>query len=246
MNHETETRVLVTGATSGIGHAISKRLSAAGCSVIALGRNETALSELQALRGVEPLALDITDRDALATALEGETLDVLVNNAGIIPPVVPFHEMEQADIDATLEVNLSAAVAVTRLVLPDMVERGHGHLFFTSSTAAHAAFPGMGVYGASKAALSALAGSLRCDLAGSGVRVTEIVAGRVETELYRGVLDAAERRKMYEAGRAVQPDDVADMLAAVLQMPEHVDVTRFDILPTDQFVGGGGMVKRNS
>ncbi|MES0885147.1 SDR family oxidoreductase [Roseibium sp. SCP14] len=246
MSIKTSKKVLVTGATSGIGRAVCRKMSSDGHKVLALGRNETALSELQASGNVTPLALDVTDRDGLESALQGEAIDVLVNNAGIMPPVVAFQDMDQVDIDATLEVNLSAAIALTRLVLPGMVGRGSGHLFFTSSTSAHAAFPNMAVYGASKAALSAFAASLRCDLAGTGIRVTEIVAGRVETDLYRGVLDAAARRKMYSTSRAVQPQDAADMLSAVLQMPEHVDVTRFDILPTDQYVGGGAMVERKA
>jgi NADP-dependent 3-hydroxy acid dehydrogenase YdfG len=152
--------------------------------------------------------------------------------------------MAQSDIDATLEVNLSAAIAVTRLVLPGMMERKRGHLFFTGSTAGQAPFANMAVYGASKAAISSFAAALRCDLSGSNVRVTEIVAGRVETALYRDVLSDQARTGMYQAFDAVQPEDVAAMLLSVLQMPAHVDVTRFDILPTAQFVGGGGFAKK--
>ena len=235
---------LVTGATSGIGKAITFALADAGHEVIALGRSAATLDQMQSHPGVRPLALDLTDREALATALEGEEIDVLVNNAGIIPPVVNFADMEQPHIDATLEVNLSAAIATTRLVLPGMTARGRGHLFFTGSTAGQAPFPNMAVYGASKAAISSFAAALRCDMSGSGVRVTEIVAGRVETGLYRDVLSGQARADMYAAFDAVQPDEVAQMLMAVLQMPAHVDVTRFDILPTAQFVGGGGFAKK--
>lgn len=236
---------LVTGATSGIGKAIAFALAEAGHEVIALGRSTAALDQMQSHKGVRPLALDLTDREALATALDGEEIEVLVNNAGIIPPVVGFAEMDQSDIDATLEVNLSAAIATTRLVLPGMVARGRGHLFFTGSIAGQAPFPNMAVYGASKAAISGFAAALRCDLSGSGVRVTEIVAGRVETALYRDALSGQARADMYAAIDAVQPDEVAQMLMAVLKMPTHVDVTRFDILPTAQFVGGGGIAKKD-
>lgn len=235
---------LVTGATSGIGKAITFSLAGAGYEVIALGRSAATLEKMQSTAGVRPLALDLTDREALATALEGEEIDVLVNNAGIIPPVAGFADMAQSDIDATLEVNLSAAIAVTRLVLPGMMARKRGHLFFTGSTAGQAPFPNMAVYGASKAAISSFAAALRCDLSSSNVRVTEIVAGRVETALYRDVLSDQARAGMYQAFDAVQPEDVAAMLLPVLQMPAHVDVTRFDILPTAQFVGGGGFAKK--
>ncbi|WP_420583658.1 SDR family oxidoreductase [Ruegeria sp.] len=243
MNKEKQT-ALVTGATSGIGKAITFALAGAGYQVIALGRSAATLEQMQATEGVRPLALDLTDREALATALEGEQIDVLVNNAGVIPPVTRFDEMDQSDIDTTFEVNLSAAVATTRLILPGMVAREQGHVFFTGSTAGQGPFPNMAVYGASKAAISSFAAALRCDISGSGVRVTEIVAGRVETNLYKEVLTDRARADMYSAFDAVQPDEVAQMLLSVLQMPAHVDVTRFDILPTAQFVGGGGFAQK--
>lgn len=235
---------LVTGATSGIGKAITARLAGAGYDVIALGRSEATLEQMRSTPGIQPLAMDLTDREGLATALEGTEIDLLINNAGIIPPVVGFDQMAQSDIDATLEVNLSAAIAITRMVLPGMMTRKAGHVFFTGSTAGQASFPKMAVYGASKAAISSFAAALRCDVSGSGVRITEIVAGRVETNLYRDALTDQSRADMYSAFDAVQPHEVADMLLAVLQMPAHVDVTRFDILPTAQFVGGGGFATK--
>ena len=250
MDSQTQTApkqtALVTGATSGIGRAITLAMAEAGYDVIALGRRATVLEKMKAYPGVRPMALDLTDREALATALAGEQIDVLVNNAGSIPPITRFFDMDQADIDTTLEVNLSAAIAVTRLVLPAMVARKRGHLFFTGSIAGQGAFPNMAVYGATKAAISHFAAGLRCDLSGSGVRVSEIVAGRVETELYRDALSAQARADMYEVYDAVQPEDVAQMLMTVLQMPPHVDVTRFDILPTAQFVGGGGFAEKDA
>jgi len=236
---------LVTGATSGIGRAMTMALAGAGYDVIALGRSQAALEKMQAVKGVRPLAMDLTDREALSVALAGEEIDVLVNNAGIMPPVTGFDQMDQADIDACFEVNLSAPIALTRMILPGMMERRSGHVFFTGSTAGQGPFPNMAVYGASKAAISSFAAALRCDLAGTDVRVTEIVAGRVETSLYKDVLNETTRAQMYSAFDAVQPEDVAEMLISVLKMPTHVDVTRFDILPTAQFVGGGGFAKKD-
>ena len=237
---------LVTGATSGIGHAITLSLIEMGYEVLALGRSETKLAEMQAIPGVHPLAIDLTDREALAGAIEGVEIDVLVNNAGIIPPTVGFAEMEQSDIDTTLEVNLSAAITATHLVVPGMMARKTGHIFFIGSTAGHHPFPKMAVYSASKAAISAFAAALRCDIAGSGVRTTEVVAGRVETGLYRKVLSDSARADMYSAFDPVQPEDIAQMLISALQMPPHVDVTRFDVMPTAQYVGGGGFASKES
>ena len=243
MNDKTQT-ALVTGATSGIGQAITLALVEAGYRVIALGRSAATPGQMQTTESVRPLAVDLTDREALAIALDGKQIDVLVNNAGVIPPVTGFDRMDQSDIDTTLEVNLNAAIATTRLILPGMMARKRGHVFFTGSTAGQGPFPNMAVYGASKAAISSFAAALRCDISGSGVRVTEIVAGRVETNLYKEILTDRARADMYSAFDAVQPEDVAEMLLSVLQMPAHVDVTRFDILPTAQFVGGGGFAQK--
>jgi len=140
--------------------------------------------------------------------------------------------MKISDIDATLEVNLSAAILLTRLVVPQMRERQSGHILFTGSSAAHAPFPNVAVYSATKAALSGFAASLRADLSPFGIRVTEIVPGRVETQLYKNILDPETRAAMYAGNVAVQPEDVAKMVVALLELPAWADVTRFDIMPT--------------
>lgn len=241
---ERQGLALVTGASSGIGRATSIALAKAGYEVVALGRSESALSELAATGGIRPVVQDIADLEKTAALLAALELDVLVNNAGTMPAQVTLAEMTQADIDRTLAVNLAAVVTATRLALPGMMARKKGHIFFTGSTAGHAAFPKMAVYGATKAAVASLAASLRCEVAGSNVRVTEIVAGRVQTELYRDVLDRQKRSEMYEAFDAVQPEDVARMLVSVLDMPAAVNVSRFDILPTAQYVGGGGFARK--
>lgn len=230
---------LVTGASHGIGKAIALKLVDAGFHTIAIGRNRQSLDELSANSNIKPLVLDLTDRSALRSALENLTVDVIVNNAGMIPKPAPFVEMDQTEIDATLDLNLNAVCETVRLLLPTMIKRCSGHLIFTGSIAGHAPFPNMAVYGASKAAIASFAASLRCDLAGTGIRVTEIVAGRVETNLYRGVYDDRTVDDMYADTQPVQPQHVAEMVATVLSMPAHVNVTRFDILPTAQYVGGG-------
>lgn len=208
-------------------------LSEAGYEIYAVGRSEVALEELRAARsGIMPLAVDVTDREALEAIVTGLHIDVLINNAGMMPPLGNFADMKISDIDATLEVNLSAAVLLTRLVVPQMRDREAGHILFTGSSAAHTAFPNIAVYSAAKAALAGFAASLRADLSPYGIRVTEIVPGRVETRLYKDILDAEARAAMYAGNVAVQPEDVARMVVAVLGLPAWADVTRFDILPT--------------
>ncbi|MFV0385820.1 SDR family oxidoreductase [Paracoccus sp. (in: a-proteobacteria)] len=224
---------LVTGASSGIGRAVTLELARAGYRVHAVGRNEKALNELHASHaGIVPVRLDVTDRAAVVSALAGLEIDVLVNNAGVMPPLGNFCDTEMADIDFALGVNVSAVIALTRLVVPQMRACGAGHVFFTGSAAAHAVFADMAVYSATKGAIACFAAALRADLSPFGIRVTEIVPGRVETALYRDILDDAAWKAMYSAVRTVQPEDVARMVLAVLDLPEWATVPRFDIVPT--------------
>ncbi len=223
----------VTGATSGIGRAVAIGMAQAGYGVYAVGRSRSALEELRATQGgITPIAVDVTDRDALETVVNGLDIDVLVNNAGMMPPLGNFADTAIEDIDAALEVNLSAVILLTRLVVPKMRERGSGHILFTGSMAAHVAFPNLAVYSATKAGIAGFAAGLRADMSPHGVRVTEIVPGRVETGLYKDILDAKAREAMYAATKAVQPEDIAQMVLAVLNLPEWANVSRFDIVPT--------------
>ncbi|MBV8963207.1 MAG: SDR family NAD(P)-dependent oxidoreductase [Hyphomicrobiales bacterium] len=225
------TTAFITGASSGIGRTMAIELHGAGYEVFAVGRSQAALEELRT-HGIKSIALDITDRKALEAVVNDLHVDVLINNAGMIPPLGNFADMEVSDIDATLEVNLRAALLLTRLVVPQMRDRAAGHILFTGSSAAHTAFSNIAVYSATKAALGAFAAALRADLSPHGVRVTEIVAGRVETQLYKDILDKNARAAMYAGNVAVQPEDVAKMVLAVLALPARADVTRFDIMPT--------------
>jgi NADP-dependent 3-hydroxy acid dehydrogenase YdfG len=167
-------------------------------------------------------------------ALSGFAPEVLVNNAGMVAAPGNFCDMAEGDIHRMIATNLTQALLVTRAVVPGMRTRGRGHVVFTGSIAGHTPYPNMAVYAATKAALGGFAQSLRLDLSAHGVRVTEIVAGRVESPLYKDVLSPEARAAMYAGQTAVQPEDVAAMVLAVLAMPPHVDVARFDILPTRQ------------
>jgi len=227
------TTAFITGATSGIGRAMALALSEAGYDVYAIGRSKNALEELRATRpGITPIAVDVTDREALEAVVSDLHIDVLINNAGVMPPLGNFADMKISDIDTTLEVNLSSAIMLTRLVVPQMRDRGAGHIVFTGSSAGHAAFPNVAVYSATKAAIAGFAAALRADLSSHGIRVTEIVPGRVETQLYKDILDAKARAAMYAGNVAVQPEDVARMVVTLLGLPAWADVTRFDIMPT--------------
>lgn len=235
-------QAIVTGATSGIGRAIALALHGAGYQVLALGRDAHALAELGA-QGLQAEALDVTDQAAVTARLAGAAPEVLVLNAGVMPPMANFCDQAQEDIDRALAVNLSAVIHLTRSVAPGMRAAGTGHIFFTGSTAGHAPFANLAVYCATKAAIGGFAQALRLDMAPHGVRVTEIVAGRVETGLYKDLLSAEARAAMYAGNSAVQPKDLADMVLATLALPQSVDVARFDILPTHQATATGGQGK---
>lgn len=227
---------IVTGATSGIGRAVALSLQAAGYRVVAFGRQQAALEVLRA-RELDCRAVDLANRDAVAGAVQGLEPDVLVNNAGMMPRLAPFCDLAEEEIDRAVAVNLGAALHLTRMLAPGMRARGRGHIFFTGSIAGHAPFANMALYCATKAAVGGFAQALRLDLAPHGVRVTEIVAGRVETGLYTDLLPDTARAAMYADASAVQPEDVAAMLTAILALPPHVNVARFDILPTHQATG---------
>lgn len=231
MAHPLKT-ALVTGATSGIGRAMALALAREGHPVIALGRNADALAALAAeAAGIEPLAVDLTDPVAVAT-LAGRQVDILVNNAGMMPKPGPFDAMARAEVDQTIAVNLNAALALTHTVLPQMRARKTGHIIFTGSTAGHAPGANFAVYSASKAAIAAFATALRSELSADGIRVTELVPGRVETALYASVLSEDSRNAMYAGDAALQPEDVAEAMLAVLKLPQRADVARLDIVPT--------------
>lgn len=224
---------LVTGATSGIGRSIALALHAAGYAVLAIGRNVDALTNLAAeAPGLIPLAVDLADPVAIAAALSGRQVDVLVANAGVMPKPAAFDAQSLAEIDQTLLVNLSSVLWLTHNILPQMRARGAGDIVLTGSSAAHAPGANFAVYAASKAGLAAFATGLRGDVAGTAIRVTEIVPGRVETALYGDVLPEAARAAMYQGGTALQPNDIAEAVLAVLRMPAHATVTRLDIMPT--------------
>jgi NADP-dependent 3-hydroxy acid dehydrogenase YdfG len=237
-------RALVTGATSGIGKAVVLALRDAGLQVIAVGRSPEALDELRAEPGVTVVEADVRQIEAFSEILVRYPMDVLVNNAGVLSTRSSFQEMDPAEIDNMFDINLKAPLHLTRKALPGMIERGFGHLFFIGSSAGRAAHPGAAVYGASKAGISLFCDALRCDLLGSGVRVTEIAPGRVQTQLYKNAMGMqAAGAELYEGYESIMPEDIATLLLAALSLPQQVDVSRLEVFPTAQAVGGARMVK---
>lgn len=232
---------LVTGASRGIGAEIARTLAGAGLEVLALARPSEALELLAETPGIIPLAADVTRIDDLAALLEGRQVDVLVNNAGAIGALGPLHTLTPRETADVVTLNLIAPLQLTQIVVGGMVSRGHGHVVSLTSAVAHHVFGGTTAYSAAKAGLSMAHQVLRHDLAGSNVRFTEVVPGRVETDFYLEAFGAdAGRLKetLYARQRALHPEDIARAVLAALSMPEHVDLSRVEIMPTDQAPGG--------
>ncbi|MGO8500598.1 SDR family oxidoreductase [Rhizobium leguminosarum] len=235
---------VVTGATSGIGRATVGKLREMGLTVYAVGRKAEALEELASESGAKPVRADVRDTAEIVRQLHGIDVDILINNAGILSTRATFSEIEPSEIDAMIDINLKAPMHLTRAFLPAMVERKRGHLIYIGSSGGQAPYPNMAAYGPSKAGLSLFCDNLRCDLLGTSVRVTEVVPGRVQTELYRTAMAGNQARTLlYDGYRPIQPAHIASIISNAIELPVFVDVARIEVFPTDQATGGGSMVK---
>lgn len=176
----------ITGAGSGIGEALALRLAADGHAVIASGRRVEPLMELAGRgAGIAPLAVDVTDRAAVHAAVAGMgSIDTAILCAGTHTPT-PAQSFDADVVRQLVETNLMGAVHCIEALLPAMIARGAGHLVLVASVAGYRGLPTAGGYSASKAGLIALAESLKLDLDGSGVRVSLVSPGFVDTPLTR-------------------------------------------------------------
>ena len=241
--------VLITGATSGIGEGCARRFADGGYNVIITGRNEAKLQALtQKLKAlgtdVLPLNFDVRDRKAAAQAMEGlpeewKKIDVLINNAGLARGLEPEYEGDFDDWDQMIDTNIKGLLTMTRLIVPGMVARNHGHIINIGSVAGDAAYAGGNVYCATKAAVKALSDGLRIDVAGTKLRVTNIKPGLVETNFSRVRFHGDEQRadKVYEGIKPLTGDDIADVAFYAASAPEHVQIAEVLVLATHQASG---------
>lgn len=216
---------LVTGASRGIGRAIARRLAPTH-DLIVTARSTDALAQLAG--EVEPLgarcrpiAVDLADRAAIATALDGVACDVLVNNAGVAT-MKPFLQLTAAEWHAMVDVNFNALYHVTRVVLPGMVERGRGDVVIIGSTAGRNTFAGGTCYVGTKHAVMGFAESLMLEVRDAGVRVAVVTPGSVATELFPSGTDTSWM---------LRPEDVAESVAHVVEAPREVLVHRLEVRP---------------
>jgi 3-hydroxy acid dehydrogenase / malonic semialdehyde reductase len=231
--------VLVTGATSGIGLACARAFAAGGATLTVTGRRADRLAALaDELPGApRTLVFDVRDRAATAAALaDVPPPDVLVLNAGLASGLGPLHEGDQDDWDRMLQTNVAGLLHTARALLPGMVARGAGHVIAIGSVAGHETYPGGAVYCASKAAVRALVQGMRLDLLGTGLRVSSVDPGLVETEfsVVRFHGDADRASQVYEGMRPLTAEDVAEAVVWIADRPAHVQVAEVLLLPTDQ------------
>jgi 3-hydroxy acid dehydrogenase/malonic semialdehyde reductase len=248
--------ILVTGATAGFGAAMARRFVRDGHRVIAAARRTDRLQALQAELGAAvllPLALDVTDAQTVA-ALPGslppewQSVDVLINNAGLARGLDPAHKASLADWDQMLAVNVAGMMHMTHALLPGMVERNRGHIVNISSTAAIYPYPGGHVYGASKAFVTQFSLNLRADLVGLSVRVTDLEPGLVggtEFSVNRFGGDIVRAGAVYAGTTPLNADDIVEAAAWVVNLPPHMNINRMEIMPTCQ-APGPLAIKRSS
>ena len=237
----------ITGASSGIGEATARAFAAEGAHLILAARRgervEALAAELRGQHGIEALAftLDVRDAAAVAAAVAGlperwQPIDILVNNAGLSRGLDKLHEGLISDWDEMIDTNVKGLLYVTRAVLPGMVARGRGHVINIGSIAGREPYPGGNVYCASKAAVAMLNKTLRLDLLGTGIRVSTIAPGMVETEFsqvrFHG--DSERADKVYQNIQPLTAGDIAETILWVATRPAHVNVEEIVIFPTAQ------------
>jgi serine 3-dehydrogenase len=177
---------------------------------------------------------------AIAGLPEGfRAIDLLINNAGLAPPMSNLQDSDQGPIDVVLDTNIAGLVALTRTLLPALVER-QGAIINLSSVAATYPYRGGAVYAGSKAFVRQFGLGLRCDLAGTGVRVTSIEPGMVETEftLVRNGGDRAASDALYANMDPMSADDIADTIFWVAGLPPHININTLELMPTRQSWAG--------
>jgi len=238
--------MLITGATSGFGAATARRFAREGWRIVATGRRAERLAALAEELGPEAVAtaaFDMQDTAAMEAALSAlpapfKDVDVLINNAGLALGTAPASQAKLDDWLTMIQTNVTSLVVLTRLLLPTLIER-RGVIVNLSSTAATYPYPGGNVYGATKAFVTQFSLGLRSDLHGTGVRVTSIEPGMAQTEftVIRTGGDQAASDALYTGVHPITPEDIAETIFWVVNLPPHLNVNRLELMPVNQSWG---------
>ncbi len=239
--------VLVTGASSGIGAACAEVFASAGCRLLLAARRQDRLDavadRLREEFGAEVLTMvvDVRDREAVDAWIEGldanwSAIDVLVNNAGLARGLSTIFEGDVNDWEEMIDTNVKGLLWVTRAVLRGMVTRGSGHVINIGSIAGHETYPGGNVYCASKHAVTAIGRALNIDVLGTGVRVSSVDPGLVNTEFsvvrFHGDQERAD--SVYDGLEPLSGQDVADAVFFCATRPPHANVREMILMPSAQ------------
>lgn len=239
--------VLITGASAGIGKSCAFQFAEAGANVLICARRIERLNEIaDEIRNkfqvnVHPFKMDVTNYDEVKSTLsslpeEWKRIDILVNNAGLARSLDKVYEYDVNDWEEMINTNIKGVLYVTRTVVTGMVERGSGHIINIGSTAGHEAYGGGGVYCGTKHFINAISKGFKIDLLGTGVRVSSVDPGMVETEfsIVRFHGDKERADNVYKGLTPLTPDDVADAVLYCATRPPHVNINEIILTSKDQ------------
>ena len=237
--------ILITGATAGFGEAAARKFVGGGWRAIGTGRRGERLKALQEELGDAflPLEIDMRDRDAVESlARLGPPwggVDLLLNNAGLAPPTDPLPNTDWDRIEAVIDTNVTGLVALTRALLPKLIER-KGQIINLSSVAATYPYKGGAVYAGTKAFVRQFSLDLRADLAGTGVRVTSVEPGMAETEftIVRTGGDRQASDKLYAGMDPMTAEDLADLFWWLANLPPRLNINTVELMPVTQSFAG--------
>jgi len=237
--------ILITGATAGFGEAAARKFVAGGWKVVGTGRRGDRLKNLQQELGDAflPLEIDMRDRPAVESLakLEGGwgEIDLLLNNAGLAPPTDPLPDTDWDRIEQVIDTNVTGLVAITRALLPKLVER-RGQIINLSSVAATYPYKGGAVYAGTKAFVRQFSLDLRSDLAGTGVRITSVEPGMAETEftIVRTGGDKEASDNLYAGMNPMTAEDLADLFWWLANLPPHLNINTVELMPVSQSFAG--------
>ena len=237
--------ILITGATAGFGEAAARRFVKGGWKAIGTGRRGERLAKLQEDLGEAFLPLEIDMREfrsleSLASlSPPWSEIDLLLNNAGLAPPTDPLASTDWKRIEAVIDTNVTGLVALTRALLPKLIER-KGQIINLSSVAATYPYKGGAVYAGTKAFVRQFSLDLRSDLAGTGVRVTSVEPGMAETEftIVRTGGDKEASDKLYAGMNPMTSEDLADLFWWLANLPAHLNINTVELMPVSQSFAG--------
>ena len=228
---------MVTGASSGIGEATVRSLAAEGFETVVAARRLERCEEIAREVGGRALRLDVADPDSVAALADSlPEVSVVVNNAGGALGLEPVADADDENWRQMYETNVMGVMRVTKALLPALERSGDGFVVVVGSVAGVEVYPGGGGYAAAKHAANAVTRTLRLELLGKPIRVSEVAPGMVETEfsLVRFDGDQERAKKVYEGTTPLSAEDVADAIAYIVTRPPHVDVDYLSIKPRDQ------------